>query len=104
MALDILKQTKRCNDDMKDADPEEIKLFGEAFDIAIKAVEQQKKIRETFCTLEEIIARNVLAWETSKDKREGLLPEIYLTDRVLFKQLTGEEPTMKNIRKFANVD
>ena len=26
----------------------------------------------------EIIARNLVAWDTSKDKKQGLLPEVYL--------------------------
>jgi biotin synthase-like enzyme len=39
-ALDILKQTKRCNDNMV-ADVNEKSAFGEAFDVAIKAVEKQ---------------------------------------------------------------
>lgn len=52
-------------------------------------------------TFEEVLARNIAAWETSKDKREGLLPEVYLTDRCLFRKLTGLEPTWKNLQKFA---
>lgn len=28
-----------------------------------------------------LIARNLVAWDTSKDKREGLLPEVYLSNR-----------------------
>lgn len=39
-ALEILKQTKRCNDNMV-ADAKEKKAFGEAFDVAIQAVEIQ---------------------------------------------------------------
>lgn len=39
-ALEILKQTKRCNDNMV-ADEKEKLAFGEAFDVAIKAVEKQ---------------------------------------------------------------
>ncbi|MEX3713373.1 hypothetical protein ABFV99_13295 [Cytobacillus horneckiae] len=38
-----------------------------------------------------LIARNLVAWDTSKDKREGLLPEVYLTNKYWYKQLTGEE-------------
>lgn len=41
--------------------------------------------------LVEAIARNLVAWDTSKDKKQGLLPEIYLTNRVLYRELTGEE-------------
>lgn len=39
----------------------------------------------------EIIARNLVAWDTSKDKSQGLLPEVYLTNKWLYKELTGEE-------------
>lgn len=39
-ALNILKQTKRCNDNMV-ADAKEKLAFGEAFDVAIEAVEKQ---------------------------------------------------------------
>lgn len=46
-ALDILKQTKRCNDNMV-ADEKEKVAFGEAFDVAIKAVEKQKPKTATF--------------------------------------------------------
>jgi len=38
-----------------------------------------------------IVARNLIAWDTSKDKREGLLPEVYLTNKQVYKKLTGEE-------------
>lgn len=41
--------------------------------------------------LTRTIARNLVAWDTSKDNREGLLPEVYLTNKYLYKQLTGEE-------------
>lgn len=39
----------------------------------------------------EIIARNLVAWDTSKDKKLGLLPEVYLANKHLYKELTGEE-------------
>lgn len=51
--------------------------------------------------LTEIIARNLTAWETSKDKRLGLLPEVYLSDKVWYKKLTGEEFSFsKAVKKF----
>lgn len=51
--------------------------------------------------LTRVIARNLVAWDTSKDKREGLLPEVYLTNKVLYKKLTGEEYFMhKAMEKF----
>jgi len=39
----------------------------------------------------KLIARNLIAWDTSKDKKEGLLPEVYLENKYQYKQLTGEE-------------
>lgn len=55
----------------------------------------------TLHKLAEIIARNCVAWDNSKDKRTGLLPEVYLTDRGLYKMLTGEEYTQYGAcRKF----
>ncbi len=39
----------------------------------------------------EFIARNLVAWDTSKDKKLGLLPEVYLANKHLYKELTGEE-------------
>ena len=37
-----------------------------------------------------VIARNCVAWDTSKDKKEGLLPEVTIANEYLYKQLTGE--------------
>ncbi|MGY3717161.1 hypothetical protein ACWE42_16745 [Sutcliffiella cohnii] len=51
--------------------------------------------------LKEVIARNLVAWDTSKDKREGLLPEVYLSNKYWYKQLTGEEYFKhKAVKKF----
>lgn len=38
-----------------------------------------------------LIARNLVAWDTSKDKREGMLPEVYLSNKVWYQRITGEE-------------
>lgn len=50
----------------------------------------------------ETIARNCVAWDTSKDKREGLLPEVAIfKNPYLYKSLTGEEYNYYTaIRKF----
>jgi hypothetical protein len=50
----------------------------------------------------ETIARNCVAWDTSKDKREGLLPEVAMfKNPSLYKRLTGEEYVKyKAIKKF----
>jgi hypothetical protein len=53
----------------------------------------EEALRET--TIEEItetIARNCVAWDTSKDKKEGLLPEVAVfKNPSLYKKLTGEK-------------
>lgn len=51
--------------------------------------------------LTRVIARNLVAWDTSKDKREGLLPEVYLFNKHIYKLLTGEEYFKhKAVKKF----
>jgi hypothetical protein len=51
--------------------------------------------------LTEIIARNLTAWDTSKDKKIGLLPEVYLSNKSMYKELTGEEYNFsKAVKKF----
>ncbi len=54
-------------------------------------LEKIEKLEKMQAELTRVIARNLIAWDTSKDKREGLLPEVYLTNKYLYKQLTGEE-------------
>lgn len=39
----------------------------------------------------KLIARNLVAWDTSKDKTQGSLPEVYVLNKVMYKELTGEE-------------
>lgn len=75
-----------------------------SIDRAIAALEKQVALEDSYTTLEEVVARNTIAWETSKDKREGLLPEIYLTNLFLFEKLTGLEPTMPNLKKVGKLD
>lgn len=41
--------------------------------------------------IERTIARNLTAWDTSKDKEIGLLPEVYLTNKGLYEKLTGQK-------------
>lgn len=53
--------------------------------------------------LTRTIARNLVAWDTSKDKKEGLLPEVYLTDRCLYKKLTGVEYNFSDACKRFNI-
>lgn len=79
-------------------------------------VEAQSKVIESYLRIEKdmetdherlrsemarLVARNLVAWDTSKDKCEGLLPEVYLSNRVWYERLTGEEYLQrKAIEKF----
>lgn len=50
----------------------------------------------------ETLARNIAAWQTSKDKKEGLLPEVYLHNMYLFEKMTGLNPYVwSNLKKYA---
>jgi hypothetical protein len=49
------------------------------------------------------IARNLVAWDTSKDKSQGLLPEVYLTNQCLYKKLTGVEYSFIDACKRFNI-
>jgi len=39
-----------------------------------------KALKEENARLKDLIKRNQQAWETSKDKTDGLLPEVYLAN------------------------
>lgn len=66
------------------------KLIGELYANQTDTEQIIKQIN-LYDDLAEAIARNLVAWDTSKDKMEGLLPEIQLNNRWLYKQITGEE-------------
>lgn len=51
----------------------------------------------------ETIARNCIAWDTSKDKEIGLLPEVTLTNEYLYKILTGEKYNFYSACKKFNI-
>lgn len=59
-------------------------------------------------TVEEIIetiARNCVAWDASKDKREGLLPEVAVfRNPSLYKRLTGEEYNFSKVCKKFDIE
>ncbi|WP_024834115.1 hypothetical protein [Ruminiclostridium josui] len=66
------------------------KTVGELY--ANKAdAEQIIKQINLYDELARTIARNLVAWDTSKDKELSLLPEVYLTNRWIYKRITGEE-------------
>lgn len=53
----------------------------------------------------ETIVRNCVAWDTSKDKREGLLPEVAVfRNPSLYKKLTGEEYSLHKAKKKFNIE
>ena len=52
----------------------------------------------------ETIARNCTAWDTSKDKEQGLLPEITITNEYLYKLLTGEKYSFYSACKKFNIE
>lgn len=61
----------------------------------IERLEVQQK------ALARVVARNLVAWDTSKDKQQGLLPEIYLTNQFWYEKLTGEKYSQyKAVKKF----
>ncbi|HEY5563889.1 MAG TPA: hypothetical protein VIK72_19410 [Clostridiaceae bacterium] len=67
--------------------------------------EYEDKLGEaTIEGITENVARNCVAWDTSKDKTEGLLPEVYLSDRYLYKQLTGEEYNFSEVCKKYHIE
>jgi hypothetical protein len=77
----------------------EVLLVEESYyDGIVEDLEKQKK------QFAEVIARNLVAWDTSKDSKEGLLPAVYLTNKYLYKQLTGEEYRFHSAVKMFNID
>ncbi|MEC0232658.1 hypothetical protein [Paenibacillus alba] len=74
-----------------------VKKYGQYHEL----LEKNEKLEKNQKELARVIARNLIAWDTSKDKREGLLPEVYLTNKWIYKQLTGEEYVQhKAMKKF----
>ncbi|MGX2959363.1 hypothetical protein JNUCC23_08845 [Peribacillus sp. JNUCC 23] len=71
----------------------------ETAQIAINTLQKQQELIETQARVldgfiddtAKLVARNLVAWDTSKDKREGLLPVVYLKNKLVYKELTGEE-------------
>ena len=59
----------------------------------------EKEMLATIKQLTIIVARNLIAWDTSKDKTDGLLPEVYLSNLHWYKRLTGKEYTFGDARR-----
>ncbi len=47
----------------------------------------------------EIVERNLIAWDTSRDKKESVLPEVYLRNKWFYKELTGKEYNFLEVSK-----
>lgn len=54
-------------------------------------------------SIAETIARNLVAWDNSKDKSEGLLPEVYLRNKIIYKELTGREYRQMDAIRLFNI-
>lgn len=78
--------------------PEDFKQLVESKATEHENIELRKEIAEVNLyhhKLSEVIARNLVAWDTSKDKSQGLLPEVYLTNKQVYRKLVGEEYEFK---------
>jgi hypothetical protein len=49
-----------------------------------------------------IITRNLIAWDNSKDKSDGMLPEVYFKNQGLYKRLTNKDYTYVDALKIIN--
>lgn len=87
----------------------EDEIVRETAQMAINALQkQQEQIEIQERVLDDLnketaklIARNLVAWDNSKDKSEGLLPGVYLKNKLVYKELTGEEYIQyKAIKKY----
>jgi hypothetical protein len=56
-----------------------------------RAMIKLSKLEARKAYITEIIAKNLIGWDTSKDKEKGLLPEVYLSNKTIYKELTGKE-------------
>lgn len=68
--------------------------------LIINAPQMRRQLEE----LAEVIARNLTSWDTSKDKRLGFLPEVYLSNKAWYKKLTGEEYVFHRAIKKFNIE
>lgn len=51
----------------------------------------------------ETIARNCTAWDTSKDKKEGLLPEVTITNEHLYEIFTSKKYNFHEACRLFNI-
>jgi len=79
-------------------EPGDFQLLVESKATDHENIELRKEIAEVNLyhhKLGEVIARNLVAWDTSKDKSQGLLPEVYLINKQVYRKLVGEEYEFK---------
>lgn len=77
--------------------------FSLAYHDMLYLLNQVESLEKNQKELTKIIARNIIAWDTSKDKKQGLLPEVYLSNKHWYKKLTGEEYNFSKARRKFNI-
>lgn len=77
--------------------------FSLAYHDMLYLLDQVESLEKNQKELTKIIARNLIAWDTSKDKRQGLLLEVYLSNKHWYKKLTGEEYSYSKARRKFNI-
>lgn len=97
--VDLFDEVIRLKSELKKAN-EKVEDYERKYENT-GAIFNRQNMKQQVEDLTKVIARNLVAWDTSKDKREGLLPEVYLTNKYWYKQLTGEEYFKhKAVKKF----
>lgn len=61
------------------------------------------ELKQQIKELTRIIARNLVAWDNSKDKKESLLPEVYVSNKYFYEQLTGVKYNLSDAIKRFNI-
>ena len=88
-----LANTKKKVELFNDKFENENSMPNDLLDLSVSITSDLKSL------LIETLARNLVAWENSKDKSDGLLPEIYLDNKCVYEELTGEEFSLRRAMK-----
>ena len=59
----------------------------------------EKELTNTVKELTIIVARNLIAWDTSKDKTDGMLPEVYMSNLHWYRKVTGVDYSYRHARR-----
>lgn len=59
----------------------------------------EKELTNAVKELTIIVARNLIAWDTSKDKTDGMLPEVYMSNLHWYRKVTGVDYNYRDARK-----